>query len=178
MLEEGQASFSRVAFHCLNCCLCFCDPFFCSFSSVNKTEVQQTISSMMRHQCSSLQEVHYVHMDKQGVLWKSPAEFEKCSMWAALINEGCTDTLTLHYLVFESSLCQFQSHLVLSQLSHCSELKFSLNALVDDSRWHWFYQVALVTMLHQRCFWSRNAFIQCVILEKARCISCFVRQIY
>lgn len=46
-------------------------------------------------------------------------------------------------------------------------VKFSLNALVDDSRWHWFYQVALVTMLHQRYFGSRNALIHCVILNKA-----------
>lgn len=46
-------------------------------------------------------------------------------------------------------------------------VKFSLNALVDDSRWHWFYQVAVVTMFQQRYFGSRNALIHSVILNKA-----------
>lgn len=46
-------------------------------------------------------------------------------------------------------------------------VKFSLNALEDVSRGHWFYQVALITMLHQRYFGSRNTLIQRVIFKNS-----------
>lgn len=90
-------------------------------------------------------------------------------MWAALINKDCTDGLNAAlpgFGILFVAISITPGPVSIESLFRVN-VEVSLNALAGDSRWHWFYQVALATMLHQRYFGSRNALIHCVILKKA-----------